>query len=161
MHTRLPQARPLRLISRLKRSFAQPYDAVLVVKDSVEYHVPEGVTVLDEGLPEAFLVSTGELLTGSGRLYKRATLNDSIEGMFSFFPAITAGGDSAFPRPCIDLPNEYIIPRSWQAPKGSGEAAPPRNCAGSGKPSSHKSAPKAWFQVRTPACRNVGRQSKQ
>ena len=93
-------------------------DTVLVVKDSVDYPAPELVAALDQGLPEAFLVATGGLLTASGRLYRGATPDDPVDGMFSFFPAITAGGDTGFPRPCIDLEAGYFNPRSWQAPKG-------------------------------------------
>ena len=93
-------------------------DTLLVVKDSVQYEAPEGLVVLDEWVPDAFVVATGGLLTGSGRLYRGATPNDPVDGMFSFFPASPAGGASGFPRPLIDLPSEYFNPRSWQAPKG-------------------------------------------
>jgi hypothetical protein len=93
-------------------------DTVLVVKDSVEYRSPEILKVLDEWAPDAFLLETGGLLTDSGRLYRGATPDDPVDGMFSFFPAIPAGGDSGFPRPLIDLPSKYFNPLSWQSPKG-------------------------------------------
>lgn len=93
-------------------------DTVLVVKDSVDYHPPAMLKGLSGSLPDAFLVATGGMLTDSGRLYRGATFDDPVNGMFSFFPAIPAGGNSGFPRPLIDLPSEYFNRRSWQAPKG-------------------------------------------
>ena len=94
-------------------------DTVLVVKDSVEYCPPEASTALDEWAPEdAFWVATGGLLTDSGRLYRGATPDDPVDGMFSFFPAIPAGSDGGFSRPLIDLPSDYFNARNWQAPKG-------------------------------------------
>lgn len=92
-------------------------DTVLVVKDSVDYRATEEIAVLVEGLPDASWVATGRLLTDGGRLYRGATPDDPVDGMSSFFPAIPAGGDLGFPRPCIDLPAEYFNPRSWQTPK--------------------------------------------
>lgn len=93
-------------------------DTVLVVKDSVDYQSPEMLAGLSEGLPETFLAVTGRMLTNSGRLYRGATFDDPVDGMFSFFPAIPAGGDSGFRRPVIDLPGKYFNRRSWQAQKG-------------------------------------------
>lgn len=93
-------------------------DTVLVVKDSVQYSPPAMLLGQGECLPEAFSVATGGLLTDPGRLYRGATPDGPVDGMFSFFPAIPAGGNSGFPRPLIDLPGEYFNPRSWQAPKG-------------------------------------------
>ena len=73
-------------------------------------------------MPEAFLAVTGEPIADNGRglfrLYRGATPDDPVEGMFSFFPAMPAHGDTGFPRPLIDLPKEYFNPKSWQAPKG-------------------------------------------
>ena len=95
-------------------------DTVLVVKDSVDYQPSDMLKGLAKGLPEAFLAVTGRLLAHRGRLYRGATFDDPVDGMFSFFPAVPAGGDSGFRRPVIDLPGEYFNPRSWQAPKGLG-----------------------------------------
>ena len=95
-------------------------DTVLVVKDSVEYHAPNVLMALDGWVTESFLAATGAMLTDSGRLYRGATPDDPVDGMFSFFPAMPARGDIGFPRPLIDLPGEYFNPRSWQAPKGLG-----------------------------------------
>ena len=42
------------------------------------------------------------------RLYRGATPDSDVEGMYSFFPAMPAGGGSGFPRPSITLPNNYF-----------------------------------------------------
>ena len=52
------------------------------------------------------------------RLYRGATPDDPVAGMFSFFPAIPADGDSGFPRPFISLQDESFNPSNWMAPKG-------------------------------------------
>ena len=59
--------------------------------------------------PQAFLDVTGGPLAdndagASFRLYWGATPNDPVDGMFSFFPAVQAGGDAGFKRPSIELP---------------------------------------------------------
>ena len=95
-------------------------DTVLVVKDSVDYQPPAMLAELSGILPEVFLVATGRTLHDGGRLYRGATFSDPVDGMFSFFPAIPADGDSGFPRPLIDLPCKYFNRRNWQAPKGVG-----------------------------------------
>ena len=97
-------------------------DTVLVVADYVDYGAPEALMVLDEWASDAFLVASGGPLVDNEeaqlRLYRGATPEDPIDGMFSFFPATPASGDSGFARPLIELPSEYFNPRSWQAPKG-------------------------------------------
>ncbi len=97
-------------------------DTVLVVADSVEYAAPEARLVLDDLASDTFLAVTGGPIVdneeASFRLYRGATPDEPVNGMFSFFPAMPADGDSGFPRPLIDLPAEYFNPRSWQAPKG-------------------------------------------
>ncbi len=97
-------------------------DTVLVVADSVEYAAPEARLVLDDLASDTFLAVTGGPIVdneeASFRLYRGATPDEPVNGMFSFFPAMPADGDSGFPRPLIDLPVEYFNPRSWQAPKG-------------------------------------------
>ena len=97
-------------------------DTVLVVADSIEYTTLEARLMLADMTPDAFLTVTGGPLEDNGeasfRLYKGATPDDPIDGMYSFFPASPAQGDAGFPRPVIDLPREYFNPRSWQAPKG-------------------------------------------
>ena len=42
------------------------------------------------------------------RLYRGATPTRPVNGMFSFFPAMPAGGDVGFPRPSIELPEPHF-----------------------------------------------------
>ena len=98
-------------------------DTVFVVADSQDYSAPDACRVLADAAPEAFLAVTGGPLVDSKdqasfRLYKGATPEDPVEGMFSFFPAMPAHGGAGFPRPVIDLHSEHFNPRSWQAQKG-------------------------------------------
>ena len=97
-------------------------DTVFVVADSLNYTAPSARRELADVTAEAFLTTTGAPLMesepGSFRLYTGATREYPVEGMFSFFPAMPAHGDTGFPRPVIDLPDEYFNSRSWQAPKG-------------------------------------------
>lgn len=84
-------------------------DTVLVVAGCVEYVADEAPFVLADRTPGAFLDVTGGPLaandTGASfRLYWGATPNDPVDGMFSFFPAVRAGGDVGFKRPSIELP---------------------------------------------------------
>lgn len=105
-------------------------DTVLVIKDSIPYDPLNPRKALACKVPEVFLEVTGRPLAadpklakkpveGGLRLYRGATPKDPVDGMFSFFPAKPAGGDTGFPRPCIDLPNEHFKPSNWQAPKGA------------------------------------------
>lgn len=97
-------------------------DTVLVVADSLPYTALEVQRALADEAPEAFLIVTGGPIrdneTASFRLYRGATPDDPVDGMFSFFPATPASGETGFPRPLIDLPSEYFNPKSLQAPKG-------------------------------------------
>ena len=98
-------------------------DTVLVVKDSVEYSPRNARTELRDWAPDTFLEVCGGPFSRSDaswrlRLYRGATPDDPVEGMFSFFPAMPAGGETGFPRPPISLPDCYFNPGSWQAPKG-------------------------------------------
>ena len=112
-------------------------DTVLVVRDFVDYDMRKARTELKDWAPPTFLDVTGgpmadhdEKASTSGactsratrlRLYRGATPDDPVHGMFSFFPAIQAGRDSGFPRPVIDLPSKYFNPSKWQGPKGLGQ----------------------------------------
>ena len=112
-------------------------DTVLVVGDFVEYDTCKVRMELEDQAPATFLdVIGGPLVDNYGnastsgncaptsatlRLYQGATPNDPVQGMFSFFPAIPAGGSSGFPRPLIDLPRKYFNPKSWEGPKGVGK----------------------------------------
>ena len=97
-------------------------DTVMVIAGSVEYGAGEAREALSGLADEAFIeVTAGPIAAneeGSFRLYRGATPDDPVDGMFSFFPAMPAEGESGFPRPVLDLPAEYFNPRSWQAPKG-------------------------------------------
>ena len=104
-------------------------DTVLVVRESCDYNPLESHEALEFKVPDAFLkVTDGPLAAdlaqnpekGGFQLYRGATRDDPIYEMFSFFPAMPAGGDAGFPRPFISLQDESFNPRSWQAPKGHG-----------------------------------------
>ena len=98
-------------------------DTVFVAADSQDYSAPEARRVLADAAPEAFLAVTGGPMVDSKdqasfRLYKGATPDDPVDGMFSFFPAMPAHGDAGFRRPLIDLRREYFNPRNSRAQKG-------------------------------------------
>ena len=97
-------------------------DTVFVVADSLAYTASGTRQALADAAPEAFLVVTGGPIIESGetsfRLYLGATQDNPVDGMYSYFPATPAQGDTGFPRPLIDLPSEYFNPGSWQSPKG-------------------------------------------
>ena len=123
-------------------------DTVLVVRDFKEYNGSDARNALKDWAPSTFLDVTISPLTGDAgqstpascaptprrcapttptggvptgdllRLYRGATPDDPFDGMFSFFPASPARGDSGFKRPFIELPADYLNPRSAQSPKG-------------------------------------------
>lgn len=116
--------------SKVRRESKWALDTVLVVKDSIPYDPRDPRKALKSKVPEPFLNVTGGPLAADRkladkpeldgfRLYRGATPDNPVHGMFSFFPATTAVGDSGFPRPLIDdLPDNRINPRSFRAPKG-------------------------------------------
>ena len=59
------------------------------------------------------------------RLYRGATPTHPMHGMFSFFPAMPAGGDTGFPRPGVELPAPHFNNRLQRRHK--------RSCGLSGK----------------------------
>ena len=107
-------------------------DTVLVVSDFVDYKAAQASSALAGFVPKAFLDVTGGPLAdndrdaecgpepdprtgcggGSGvdaqdstlRLYRGATPEDPVHGMFSFFPAMPEGGTRGFARPSVNLP---------------------------------------------------------
>ena len=90
-------------------------DTVLVVRESCDYNPLESHEALEFKVPDAFLkVTDGPLAAdlaqnpekGGFQLYRGATRDDPIYEMFSFFPAMPAGGDAGFPRPFISLQDE-------------------------------------------------------
>ncbi len=123
-------------------------DTVLVVRDFKDYPWSDARNALRDWAPNTFLDVTISPLTGDAgqstpascaptpteftptiptegattddllRLYRGATPDDPVDGMFSFFPASPAGGDSGFTRPFIELPADYLNPKSAQSPKG-------------------------------------------
>ena len=103
-------------------------DTVFVVANSEPYRVSEADRMLKDRTSDVFGIVTGGPLSdnreaGCGtdrlfRLYRGATPDDPVNGMFSFFPAYPAGGREGFPRPVIDLPSEHFNPACCRAPKG-------------------------------------------
>ena len=113
-------------------------DTVLVVRDFKDYHGADARSVLEDRVPNTFLDVTIRPLTGDApqpkacatardrlRLYRGATPDDPVEGMFSFFPASPECGDSGFRRPFIDLPIEYLNPAAFRTPRGLGHDRTP------------------------------------
>ena len=114
-------------------------DTVLVVRDSVAYDPLDPQGTLEGIAPETFLNVTGAppaanaegnpaegcSATGELRLYRGATPDDPVHGMYSFFPARPTGpAGSDFGRPVVDLPG-FINPANWRAPKGAERDLPP------------------------------------
>ena len=98
-------------------------DTVMVVKDFVDYAPCTAREELKDWAPDTFLDVCGGSFSASPesvrfRLYRGATPDCPVEGMYSFIPATPAGGGKNFPRPQIDLPAKYFNPKSWQFPKG-------------------------------------------
>jgi hypothetical protein len=96
------------------------------VQDSCPFVIGGAVPETDE----AFRVCTIESLRTDKQyagkrftLYRGATYEAPINGMYSFTPCRRADGENArFPRPAISLPachvlREYVNPRSTQTPK--------------------------------------------
>ena len=116
-------------------------DTVLVVRDFKDYNWSNARNALRDWAPSTFLdVTIGPLTGDTGqsiprrcapptptkcattgdllRLYRGATPDDPVDGMFSFFPAKPSGGDTGFRRPFIDLAAEYFNPAAFRTPKG-------------------------------------------
>jgi hypothetical protein len=103
-------------------------DTVFVVKDSCPFS-PGKPPETDE----AFRICTVESLLATGNaddpftLYRGATYEAPVNGMYSFVPCRRADADRArFPRPSISLSRDYVNPSSKQAPRG---ATNPRSVA--------------------------------
>lgn len=107
-------------------------DTVFVVRDFKDYRMSHVLDDLKNWAPTTFLDVTGRPLcadaTGGSscgppreeqlRLYRGATPDNPVDGMFSFFPASPARNDTGFPRPFVDLSAEYFNPRSFRSPSG-------------------------------------------
>ena len=115
-------------------------DTVFVMA-SAEPWVPSEIEALE--VDEAFKVCTGQSLAAADEhadqpftLYRGATFEDPVEGIYSFVPARRADdADPRFPRPGIRLP-DLINPTSTQAARGLRE---PRTVA---------EVQQAWNEVR-------------
>lgn len=104
-------------------------DTVLVVAGSVEYVAEAAGDSLPDWVPGAFLdVTAGPLADNdagvSFRLYWGATPTDPVDEMFSFFPAVEAGGDMGFKRPSIELPDECFTRTLQMGAKSTPGLAP-------------------------------------
>lgn len=111
-------------------------DTVFVVKDYIDYD-PFNPLSLEGKVPDDFLeMSIEPLRQNLGRsngcanecsrlrLYRGATPDFPVDGMFSFFPARLTSEGSCFSRPAICLEEPYFNPKSWQAPGGCAVNAP-------------------------------------
>jgi len=104
-------------------------DTVFVVASSEPWTPAQAARVNAEA---AFITCTAESLATSPRdangrytLYRGATLEQPVHGMFSFVPARLAGSASArFGRPAITLPG-LINPASTQSPRGVNDRLSP------------------------------------
>ncbi len=103
-------------------------DTVVVVADYADYLAEDARTALAGVVPNAFLEVTGGPLADNDtaeafRLYRGATPDDPVGGMFSFFPAVLAGGSAGFERPAIELPEAFFTKGLRQNCKLSGGQA--------------------------------------
>ncbi len=120
-------------------------DTVFVVADSIAYNrrtartsVEECIRLKERTRTTLRDVVLGPLLDNSGeacapdpcalgnkrlRLYLGATPANPVNDMFSFVPAVLAGGTHGFSRPCIDLPDypQYFNPGHHRGGKGQGK----------------------------------------
>lgn len=99
-------------------------DTVLVVERFIDY-TPATMRALVTRVPSSFMDVVGEPIMRNERadlplrLYIGATPERQVNGMFSFFPAMAAGGDRGFARPLIHLPDpHHFNERNWRTPKG-------------------------------------------
>ena len=121
--------------SRLDREFV--LDTVFVVQDAVSY-VPHDPPETEE----AFRVCTMESLITDGcgdypfTLYRGATVEEPVAGMFSFSPCRDAAAtDARFARPPVSL-SAYINPASAQSPSGAR------------RPQTIAQATRSWHSIR-------------
>jgi hypothetical protein len=122
---RLPRGSVLCFGSTIDRDFC--IDTVFVVA-SAEPWVPADASHLD--VTDAFAVCTGASITAARTdayadlvLYRGATVDAPVDGMYSFVPARRADDDPRFARPAIHEP-ELINPASRQSTWGSRRPLP-------------------------------------
>ena len=122
-------------------------DTVLVVADFVDYSPAWARSDLAGRAPVTFLDVTGGPLEDNSRdatctpapkrrnrcgglrashdpdatlrLYRGSTPTHPVHGMFSFFPAMPAGGDTGFQRPAVELPTPHFNNRLQRPHKQS------------------------------------------
>ncbi len=113
-------------------------DTVFVVKDYIDYNPLNPLKTLKDEVPNEFIhVAIKPLSENLGhvdgcvkkssqlRLYRGATPDSRVNGMYSFFPAIPEDSNrSAFSRPAICLNPRYFNCLNTQAPKGSALDSP-------------------------------------
>ena len=97
-------------------------DTVLVVADSFDYLAADTHTAVEGHVPDVSLHVTGGPLaendaTETLRLYRGATPDDPVDGMFSFFPAGLAEDNVGFERPSIEFPGHCFTPTLAQGYK--------------------------------------------
>ena len=100
-------------------------DTLLVISDFVDYDRSNHQRALRGVIPEAFWdVVLGPTYANrendAFRLYRGATVDTPVDGMYSFFPCIPEGRDTGFPRPTVHLPAEYFSRGLLQGAKGHG-----------------------------------------
>ena len=98
-------------------------DTVLVVADSFTYAAPDARQALAHAAPEAFLAVTGDPIADNGkglfRLYRGATPDDPVEGMFSCLPCNACARRHRLPA-TADRPSQGILqPKELAGPEGS------------------------------------------
>ena len=113
-------------------------DTVFVVRDSFLFDPLDPRKALDDKVSDAFLEVTGGVLScqpicgtkdcnGNAqelRLYRGATPDNRVNGMFSFFPAAPADRETCFRRPPI-CGIKQINPRMTQGIKGVNDELTP------------------------------------
>lgn len=106
-------------------------DTVLVVAGSRRYHAGSmDEDLADLHLPDAFMDVTGQPIIQNERpdlplrLYLGATPEAPVDEMFSFFPAVPAAEEWAFPRPPITLPDEFFKVAQSRGPMGHALGGP-------------------------------------
>ncbi len=99
-------------------------DTVFVVADYVD-HTSEDYKPLLEGRVPSYYWDVAMAPTHQGvqppnnrRMYRGATHDVPVDGMFSFFPCLPAETEMSCPRPWIELPREYFTPGLSQGVKG-------------------------------------------
>lgn len=108
-------------------------DTVLVIRDSFPYDPLDPDLGLEGKVPDEFVGVTCKPMMSNHnckprgckwnaqefRLYRGATPDDPVCGMYSFFPAVPADRDSCFPRPVATLRPELFTDSNTRSPKGA------------------------------------------